>query len=109
MSAMKRLLLATTALFVPTIASAQRTLGISVGTPLGLQDILNNIIVFLAGTIITISLIMFVMGALFMVISRGNEQQVTRGKELMIGAVIGLTVVLGAYGIVRTVFFLIYG
>jgi hypothetical protein len=42
----------------------------------------------------------FVYGGFMMLISGGNPQRVTKGKEIITGAVIGLAIVFGSYAII---------
>jgi hypothetical protein len=44
-----------------------------------------------------------------MVLGAGKPEQADKGKKIMIDAIKGLVVILGAYGILRTIFFLITG
>ena len=72
------------------------------------DQLLSNVTGFLAGTIVTLCIATFLIGAFFLVISRGKQDQVERGKNLMIGSLIGLAIVLGSYAILRTAFYILY-
>lgn len=47
--------------------------------------------------------LLIIYGGLLWMTARGNEQQVTKAKDLIISAVIGLVIVLSAYAITRYV------
>lgn len=64
---------------------------------------MQNIITFMAGSISAISVAMFVVGALLITLSGVKEDLKQRGKDLMIGSVLALAVVAGAYSILRTI------
>lgn len=65
----------------------------------------------LAGTVI--GSLLSVMGVIFFILmtyggflwmtARGNEDQITRGRETIIAAVIGILIVVGSYGLTRFV------
>lgn len=58
----------------------------------------GNLILGVSGSA---ALFMFVIGGVMWVFSGGSEQRVTRGKQLMIGAVVGLAIVFGAWLMVK--------
>lgn len=88
-------------------APANRTLIVNGGN-LSLELIITRIINYMAGVIVFFALVMFVIGAFIITFSRGDSDKVKRGKDMVIGAVIGMGVVLGAFSILRTVFYIIY-
>ena len=96
---------------VPVLCSA-RTIAIGLGAKYDFGGIFTviapSIITFLGTSIFWISLTMFVVGTLLFILSAGNEGLLTRGKGLMIGALIGMAVVLGAYALYRTVVWVLY-
>jgi len=55
-----------------------------------------------------IALSIFVVGAFLMVISAGNDTLLQAAKRAMKGSLIGLALVVGSYGIYRTIVFLLY-
>ncbi|MFH1254897.1 MAG: hypothetical protein V1667_00250 [bacterium] len=59
---------------------------------------------FILGIVGSLSLLAFVAGGLMMMLSGGNAELVTRGKQTIIGAVIGLTIVFTSYTIIYFVF-----
>ena len=61
---------------------------------------------FLASGAIALSI--FVVGAFLMVISAGNDTLLQAAKRAMKGSLIGLALIVGSYGIYRTIVFLVY-
>lgn len=59
---------------------------------------------FILGIVGSLSLLAFVAGGLMMMLSAGNPEWVTRGKQTLIGAVIGLAIVFTSYAIIQLVF-----
>lgn len=64
-----------------------------------------NIILLLSGVIATG---LFLLGAMIMVGSTGNDQYVTIGKRLMKASLIGFSIVLSSWMMVSTVITLLY-
>lgn len=56
------------------------------------------------GIVGSLSLLAFVAGGLMMMLSGGKAEMVTRGKQTIIGAVIGLVIVFTSYTIIYFVF-----
>lgn len=59
---------------------------------------------FILGIVGSLSLLAFVAGGLMMMLSGGNAELVTRGKQTIIGATIGLIIVFTSYAIIYFVF-----
>ncbi len=91
---------------LPFFAAAEeppRTLTVNIGTSFDFQTIVLNVIDFLATTITTIATVMFLVGAFMIVLAGAKEDYKQRGKDLMIGSIMSIAVVLGAYAIYRTI------
>ncbi|MDD4271273.1 MAG: hypothetical protein PHF50_00525 [Patescibacteria group bacterium] len=56
------------------------------------------------GIVGSLALLAFVAGGLMMMLSAGNPEWVTRGKQTLIGAVVGLVIVFTSYMIIQLVF-----
>jgi len=54
------------------------------------------------------ALAIFLVGAFIMTISAGKDTLYQRGRQIMIGSAIGLAVIVGSYGMYRTIIFLLY-
>lgn len=70
--------------------------GVSIGS------IIGKIIGFLQGLIVAFCTAIFAIGALSYILGAGKEDMQQKGKTMMIGALIGLAVVVGAPAILRT-------
>lgn len=65
-----------------------------------LEDILQvfvNIATFILGISGSIVLLMFIYGGFIWLTSGGNENQVKKGKDILVGTTIGLIIIFGAY------------
>lgn len=72
-----------------------------------LNDIVRtavNVSKFILSIVGSLALLAFVAGGLMMMLSAGNAEWVTRGRQTLIGAVIGLVVVFTSYAIIYFVF-----
>ncbi len=63
----------------------------------------------LSNTILAVSTAAFIYGAFRFAASGGNENLRSTGKGIMIGALIGVGLVIGAQGIFNTVLYFLYG
>jgi ABC-type nickel/cobalt efflux system permease component RcnA len=90
-------------ILLPTVAFAQRQLNVSIGTSFNVDQIVSRVVSFLAATITTVASAMFVVGAFMIVLAGAKEDYKQRGKDLMIGSLLSVATVLGAYAIYRTV------
>jgi hypothetical protein len=79
---------------------------ISITNPLGVdspQTLIGRVINSVLGIVGSLALVMFVYGGLIWMTSSGSSEQVKKGKDILIWAVIGLVVIFSAYGLVRFV------
>jgi hypothetical protein len=93
---------------VPAFALEDRFITIFTGIRSSFPEIMTGIMVFLTTSSLFVASTLFLIGAFYVVISRGEEATMKKGKDLMTGSLIGLLVILGSYGILRTVLFIIY-
>lgn len=63
--------------------------------------IIESVMDYLTGAIGAVAITMFVVGALLVTLSGIKEDWRQKGKDFMIGAVMSLAVVLGAYALLR--------
>ncbi len=61
---------------------------------------LSNIILGLVGAL---TLAMFIYGGVILLISGGNTEKISKGKEIILGSVVGLLIVFGSYTIITFV------
>lgn len=73
------------------------------------QSILGSIINMLKSTITVAAVAVFVTGAFMFTISAGDEKRKSNGKNMMIGSLWALGIVLGAQAILRTASYFIWG
>lgn len=92
--------------FAPSAASAQQLI-VDIGTQLSWGQLTGNIVNFLAASIGFVCVAIFIYGALLLTASGAHEEWRNKGKEIMIGSLVAMTIVLGAYAILRTVAFFI--
>lgn len=89
-------------LLAPSSASA---LVVDIGTKLSWEQLTGNIIKFLAASIGFLTVAIFIYGALLLTASGAHEEWKNKGKDIMIGSLVAMVIVLGAYAILRTVAF----
>lgn len=85
-----------------------RSIVMSTGIRIPFAQALENLVTFLAASIVSITIVVFLIGATYVVGSRGKPDLADKGKKLMTNSLIGMAVVLGSYTIARTVLYLIY-
>jgi len=68
------------------------------------QKLLGNIINVVLGITGSIALVMFILGGFTWMTSAGNSERVSRGKNILIWATIGLVIIFSAYALVKFVF-----
>ncbi len=73
---------------------ACRDVGIFVLLPLQFSN-------YLFGIVGALALVAFIYGGFILILSRGATEQVSKGKDAMVAAIIGLVIVFGAYMLVR--------
>lgn len=78
-------------------------------TTAGVQQLLGGIIKVILGVVGSIAFVMFIYGGMFMLTSRGNPEQIKKGKEILIWSVIGLLVIFGSYVFVSFIITAIQG
>jgi hypothetical protein len=73
------------------------------------QGIVGSIVEVLTATIVYVSGAIFVIGAGLFIISAGDEGRKSQGKQMMIGSLIGVGVVVGGKAILNTIMYFLYG
>lgn len=89
------------------IPKAHAQLQISTGIQATFPQVMERIVTFLALTGVSLCTALFLVGAFMMVLYAGKPDKAAQGKDVMIQSMIGLFVILGAYGILRTVFYVL--
>jgi len=72
------------------------------------SQIINNIIGTLGITIFSVSAAAFLVGALMYTAGFISEENKSKGKSLMIGALFGMAIVISAKAIFNTAYFFVY-
>ncbi len=63
-------------------------------------ELLINFSNYLFGIVGALALLFFIYGGFTLILSRGATDQVKKGKDIMVAAVVGLVIVFGAYMLV---------
>ncbi len=100
-------------LFIPAQVLAQnqnqaRVLYVGTGVRISLGQVFANIYLFMAVSAAGFFTLLFLLGAATLTVSRGDQTKVDNGKKMMISALVGLAIVMGSYGIMRTVLYFLY-
>ncbi|MFH0956062.1 MAG: pilin [Candidatus Falkowbacteria bacterium] len=69
----------------------------------GIPTLLGKIISSILGVVGSLALVMFIYGGATWMLSGGNQEQVTKGKNILIWATIGIVIIFTAYALVRFV------
>lgn len=65
------------------------------------NQLIGKSIQAIMGVVGSLALLMFVYGGLTWMTSSGNQNQVKKGKDILIWSAVGLVVIFGAYGITK--------
>ncbi|HPT08707.1 MAG TPA: pilin [bacterium] len=80
---------------------------IKLNNPLGatttVQTLVGRVIDSVLGIVGSLALIMFVYGGFIWMTASGNEQSVTKGKNIIMWAALGLVVIFSSYALVKFV------
>lgn len=88
----------------PTVGKSVGKLENPLGTDATIPQLVGRAITLFTGISGSIALLMFVYGGVLWIFSGGAEERVTKGKEVMKWATIGLVVMFSAYALVNLVF-----
>ncbi|MEA2088770.1 MAG: hypothetical protein U9O55_02950 [Patescibacteria group bacterium] len=75
-------------------------------TECGIEEffqVLVNVFKLMLGLLGSLSLLFFIYGGFVWLFSRGNANMIQKGKDIIIGAVIGMSIVLGSWVIINFV------
>lgn len=70
----------------------------------GMRIVIGRVINGILGITGSFALFMFIYGGFIMLTSAGNTEKITKGKNILIWAIIGILVIMGSYAIVRFIF-----
>jgi len=88
-------------ILIPAFVFAQGTAKLT--NPLGTSDVptlIGRVIKAVLGIVGSIALLMFVYGGFLWMTSSGNEQKITKGKNVLVWATIGLAIIFLSYSLV---------
>lgn len=81
---------------------------VNLKNPLGdgvtIDDLIKNFIKSILGFGGVLALIAFIYGGIYWLISMGDTNKITKGKNIMIWAVFGLAIVFGSYAIITAIY-----
>jgi len=103
---MRRLFISLFALTLSLTPSLVLAVTPTLTNPLGTSDvreIVGRVISAALSVVGSLALLIFIYGGFLWLTSRGDTKMVTKGKDTMIWAILGLVIIFGAYVIVRTV------
>ena len=69
-----------------------------------LPAIIGRIIKYLMGLLGSVALVMFLYGGFLWLTAAGNETKITKGRETLIWAALGLVLIFASYSIVNFIF-----
>lgn len=76
----------------------------TLGNPLrvgSFQLLIGSVIDKVLGVVGALALVMFVFGGITWMTAMGNDQQITKGKNVLMWAAIGLVVIFSSYALIR--------
>ena len=77
---------------------------VTLPNPIGVNDprvIIGNIIKVSLGLVGSVALLLFIYGGLMMMTAAGNSDRVSKGRNTLVWAAIGLIVIFGSYALVN--------
>ena len=69
-----------------------------------IPQLVSNIIQVLLGTTGALALLMFVYGGILWMTSGGNQERITKGKNTLVWATLGIMIIFSSYAILKVVF-----
>ena len=97
-------------MIVPALAQAEDAANAYIqftGTYIALPQLLGNAVKAARLWIMPVVATVFLLGAFWMVIFAGKEDEVKRGKTMMVKSLIGMSIALMALSILNTVFYVL--
>ena len=82
-------------------SNVERNSGLGNATP---TDVAARTINWVLGLLAILALILVIYGGFVWLLSRGNEEEVTRARNILEGALFGLIIILASYGLTQYVF-----
>lgn len=79
------------------------------GSDISPADVVNNVVSLLERSIVSVATAMFLVGAFLYALSGEKEDRKNMGKDFMIGALVGVAIVVSAKLILNLTLYFIYG
>jgi len=95
-----------------SVKESNTTSASGVFLPLGnasLPVVIGRIIRQAIGFVGVVGLLMFIYAGILYMTARGNEEQVTKAKNIMLWSILGIMAILGAYGLVSFLYYTMSG
>lgn len=96
--------------FVPSV-SAQGTTGqlqVNLGSKIDFWTLIGNVLTFLANAALFIAPVLFLVGVLYYTVG-GTNDTADKGKDIMKTTIKGFIMIIGAYSILRTLYYFLQG
>ena len=71
------------------------------GSTTDIPSLIGKIITAILGIVGSLALVMFIYGGIMWMTASGNEQKVTKGRETLLWAALGLVVIFSSYALTR--------
>ncbi len=68
------------------------------------QEVAANVIAWILSFLAILALILVIYGGFIWMLSRGNEEDVKKAKDILSGALFGLVIILASYGLTAYIF-----
>ncbi len=89
-------------------ADEGRTLSVNLGSTIDFWQLIANVLEFLANAALFIAPVCFLVGVLYYTIG-GATDSADKGKDIMKTTLKGFAIIVGAYSILRTVYYFLQG
>jgi len=93
----------------PAFAEEGRTLTVNLGSKIDFWGLVGNVLSFLAASALYIAPVVFLAGVLMYTIGGVDSGRADTGKKIMLSAVIGFAVIIGAYSMLRLLYYFLQG
>lgn len=81
--------------------NVERNSGLGNANP---QEVAANVISWILSFLAILALILVIYGGFIWMLSRGNEEDVKKAKDILSGALFGLVIILASYGLTAYIF-----
>lgn len=89
---------------IANVSAADVQLDNPLGAGTNIDTLIRNFIMSVLGLSGVLALVAFIFGGIYWLISMGDTNKITKGKNIMIWAIMGLVVIFGSYAIITLVY-----